>query len=567
MTAPTGTPTATSPKRSRREPGILGGVMRLATPFVILLLVLSAPLEAADKEWPQAQKAFKDKFKLDGLEKPGVRSQLRAKKYDAIKIVRKCPDARGVDLLIKYHKKQLGFIGDLDGQWAKRYEAWKKAEPTMRKVLEAKSKKSTNGQISVTPAEKAWIDEPAKLATLRREISNEEEIADSMRMAMAKIANNVEGKERASAVASIAKAIKKGAKEDEREFIRLLGYIDGDEATQILETHAKNISPFVSQPALEALGRQQNPRSIDTLLGRLDDPRWQLRVAALKGLSFYRDPRVVDALLERLPNEDGVLKRHYYTALARILGESLAATDEAWISFWKSNKDDLLKRWASKDRSGPVREDLPPVEIKSEGNSGGTSFYGLRTESKHIIFVIDISGSMGEQGGKNEQGHFRVDVAKRELSNAIKTLRAEDGDERGEASFNVVAYSADVVVYKTGKMMPATMKEKEKAFKWIDELEANGATNISDALEQAFDIINTRKAKKQFEKGADTIFLMTDGKPTAGKVMDPVLIREMVKKMNRERQITIHTIGVGDGHDASFLKALATENNGEYLAR
>ena len=544
---------------------------RATAPILLILLLLplaASPLEAANEDWPAYQKAFKDSFEIDGLDKPGIRSKLRGKKRDAVQELRRCADARGVDLLLWAHKKQLGFIEDLEKQWAERHEVWKKAEPAMRKALEAKQQAVGPGKpISVTPSEKAWIDEPAKLATLRQEISNEEEIGQYMRRAMAKIAASVEGKERGRAVASIGKAAKRGAKEHEREFIRLLGYIPGDEARELLEEHAKDISPFVSQPALTALGRQQDPRSIDTLLGRLDDPRWQLRVAALKGLSFYREPRVVDALIARLPGEDGVLKRHYYTALARILGENLAATDEAWVSFWKANKADLVKRWSEKDRSGPVEDDLPAVQIKSEGNAGGTSFYGLRTESKHIIFVIDISGSMGEQGGKDEHGHFRVDVAKRELMNAIKPLRAEDGDARGEASFNIVAYHADVEVYKTGKMMPASKREKEKAFEWIEKLEANGATNISDALEQAFEIINTRKAKKQFEKGADTIFLMTDGKPTAGKIMDPMLIREMVKKMNRERQITIHTIGVGDGHDANFLRGLASENNGEYLAR
>lgn len=542
--------------------------MRITTTALTFLLLLCAPLAVAGDDWPALHKAFKNAWEIGGLEKPGIRSRLRGKKRAAVKGLRKATDVRAVTVLLSAHKKQLRFMGDLESQWAKRHETWKKAEPSMRKALEAKQKAVGPGKpISVTPGEKAWIDEPAKLATLRREISNEEEIAEYVRQGMAKVANNLEGKPRAAAVAAINKAAKSGAKAAEREFIRLLGYIQGDEATAALEAHAKNISPFVAQPALEALGRQQCPRSIDTLLARLDDPRWQLRVAALKGLSFFKDARVVEALLERLPNEDGVLKRHYYTALARILGESLAATDEAWISFWKSNKDDLLKRWATKEATGPIQDDLPAVQIKSEGNSGGTSFYGLQTESKHIIFVIDISGSMGEMGGKNEHGHFRVDVAKRELANAIKTLRAEDGDDRGEASFNVVAYSAEVQVYKTGKMIAATKKEKEKVFAWIDKLEANGATNISDAIEQAFDIINTRKAKKQFEKGADTIFVMTDGKPTAGKIMDPVLIREMVKKMNRERQITIHTIGVGDGHDVGFLQALASENNGEYLAR
>ena len=72
---------------------------------------------------------------------------------------------------------------------------------------------------------------------------------------------------------------------------------------------------------------------------------------------------------------------------------------------------------------------------------------------------------------------------------------------------------------------------------------------------------------KNFSKGADTIFLMTDGSPNMGKFADPELILHEVKELNRTRKITIHTIGVGEGHNAPFLRSLAAQNNGQYLAR
>ena len=56
-------------------------------------------------------------------------------------------------------------------------------------------------------------------------------------------------------------------------------------------------------------------------------------------------------------------------------------------------------------------DDPPPIMVSKSGHTGSTSFYGLKTDSKHIIFVIDVSGSMGEQGGVDEQGKFRVDIA------------------------------------------------------------------------------------------------------------------------------------------------------------
>jgi uncharacterized protein YegL len=544
--------------------------------FLAVLFLASAsivgfqadPADGANDEWAKHAKAFKAKFEIGGLEHPGKRGNLRGKKRSAIEALRKTKDGRAVATLLKAHKKQLKFIAELEAQWVARMRAWTKAAPGMRKVFAERQKRAGPGKgIPMNVNERAWNTEMPKLKSLRRDIADEEGLAETMRKAMARVINTVDGAEKTKAFGLLLKAVDKGQKPEEREFLWVLGLVEGDDATETLERLAKDISPFVAQAALEGLGRQQCPRSIDTLLARLDDPRWQLRVAALRGLSYFRDARIVDKLLERLPTEDGVLKRHYYTALARILAKDLAATDEAWTSYWKDNKAEILKRWATKDRSGPVQEELAPAAIKSAGTAGGTSFYGLRTESKHIIFIIDVSGSMGEVGGKNEQGHYRVDVAKRELANAIRTLRAEDGDARGAASFNIVAFAAEVDVYRTGKMVDATAKEKDKAFKWIEGLKADGGTATSDALEHAFEIIKTRKALKQFEKGADTIFLMTDGKPSLGKIIEPLLIREMVKKMNRERQITINTIGVGDGHDADFLKGLASENNGEYLAR
>jgi len=525
---------------------------------------------AEHEEWPQLLQAFKDTWKIDGLEESGIRSKLRAEKRAAVKGLRASHDARAVPVLLGAHKKQQKFIEDLERVWAGRQDAWDKVRPEMDRIIDEAAKAQgvpPGGNVLLPAPVVAWVKEKDALESLRRDIASEEEIADYTRKAMARVCNTVDGKERSTALAPLLKAAGRGQKQEQREFIRLLGYVEGDEATEALEKLAADMQPFVAATALEALGRQQAPRSIDTLLTRLEDPRWQLRVAALEGLSFFKDARVVDALLGRLDAEDGVLRRHYFTALGRILNETLPATTEAWSSWWKANREDVVKRWAEKRESGPVVDELPTVMVKSESNSGSTSFYGLKTESKHIIFVIDISGSMGEVGGKNDQGQMRIDVVKRELTNAIKSLQAEDGDERGAASFNIVAYAADVQVFKEGKMIDATKSNKEKAFAWIEKLEAVGATNIYDAIEQAFGIINTRREMKQFEKGADTIFLMTDGKPNRGKVTDPVLIREEVRKLNRERKLTIHTIGVGEGHDAGFLKALAAENNGEYLAR
>ena len=74
--------------------------------------------------------------------------------------------------------------------------------------------------------------------------------------------------------------------------------------------------------------------------------------------------------------------------------------------------------------------------------------------------------------------------------------------------------------------------------------------------------------------GADTIFLMTDGRPNTGRIEKPEDILAELKKVNRLRKLTIHTICVGeippggptpDSPDPVFLKKIADQNNGDFV--
>jgi Mg-chelatase subunit ChlD len=85
----------------------------------------------------------------------------------------------------------------------------------------------------------------------------------------------------------------------------------------------------------------------------------------------------------------------------------------------------------------------------------------------------------------------------------------------------------------------------------VQKLAPRGQTNLFDALELAFS-----------HKEADTIYLLSDGDPTNGRVIDPDDILREIRKMNRLRQIVIHTISFGSSR---FMRALAAENGGQYV--
>jgi hypothetical protein len=138
-----------------------------------------------------------------------------------------------------------------------------------------------------------------------------------------------------------------------------------------------------------------------------------------------------------------------------------------------------------------------------------------------------------------------MDITKRELIKCI------DGLEEG-ALFNILIFSGDVSAWLDDGVASSSGEAREAAKEWVNRLGAFGATNLYDAVELAFE-----------DPDVDTIFLLSDGEPTAGAVVDPYLIRDEVKRMNEHRGIVIHSIAVGES--LQVLRWLAEDSGGNYV--
>ncbi|MHC5011015.1 MAG: HEAT repeat domain-containing protein [Planctomycetota bacterium] len=542
----------------------------LLSAFVIAVVLPAGSATAESENWTDQLKEFKAKFKTKNA---------FSERRSAVAALAKVADGRAVAELLKAMKTQERYAEKLRKEWQAEEDAWReKTERLEKRVEERRERARERGEdtISVNDEEAEWLGaqgregkmyaEKRRIEQLYKNVLEEEKLVEYILRSVARVLNSVEGEERTRAARKAASEAQKAKADRKPMFIRMFAFVKGEAATDALIDFAGETKPEIVIAALEALGRQNTERGMNVLIERLEDPRWQIRAAAIQGLSFYHDARAVDALIARVKKEEGVLQRHFFTALARIVQEQVPGTVEAWDSWWTANKEDMIERWKRLPQGEPIEGDPPDIPVDT--SLGSTSFYGIRTNSKHIIFVVDVSGSMGEQGGKNEQGLERIDVARKELKAAINTLTAEDEDDMGAASFNIVIFSTYIEVYKPGKMVVATRKAKEKAMDWIDEkVVATSQTNIFDAVEQAFNVISATSDSRNLSKGADTMFLMTDGFPNRGRFSDPELILVEVKQMNRTRKITIHTIGVGDNHHAPFLRQLAAQNNGQYIAR
>jgi Ca-activated chloride channel family protein len=164
-----------------------------------------------------------------------------------------------------------------------------------------------------------------------------------------------------------------------------------------------------------------------------------------------------------------------------------------------------------------------------------------RRVPRDVAFVIDTSGSM--KGDKVEQ-------VKKALKFCLEKLDRKD-------RFAIVQFSTMAQTF-SGGWSDATDGNVQKARAWVDRFEANGGTNISEALD------------KTFALGAEdgrlaTLMFLTDGRPTVD-ITDTEALMKTVKD-NNKRNLRIFTFGVGDDVNTHLLDRMSGESGGvtEYV--
>jgi Mg-chelatase subunit ChlD len=198
-------------------------------------------------------------------------------------------------------------------------------------------------------------------------------------------------------------------------------------------------------------------------------------------------------------------------------------------------------------------------------------FFDLQVESDRVLFVLDFSGSMAEpvelQGGSTAapggDKATKAELVVRELKKLVMSL--PDG-----ARVNFVVFSDDVRIWRKDGDRPALVLLDDEARddilgSFLDGLRPQGPTNLHDALEQALGFGGRGLYDKYYAAGFDTLYVISDGAPTAGKIVDKEEIRRRVREANQLRKIAIHCVTFGDKNDTDFLKPMAEENGGRHI--
>ncbi len=326
--------------------------------------------------------------------------------------------------------------------------------------------------------------------------------------------------------------------------LETIGRIRGADAEWLerLSGYARHADLALRNAALEALGATGDERWCPVLMQALEHESWSTRLVAARGIERVRSRQGVWALVLRLEKETGRMALELSQILFRLTGQPFGTNARAWAEWWRDQghaRDPV-------DVGAVERIEREAEARRLRERTRGT-FYGLYVTSQRVIFVIDVSGSMREPtSGRyaGEAGEPRIERAKKEL------LQALDGLTR-PALFNIVTFNFGVASWAK-KSEAATDESLADAKEFVQRLGAEGGTDLYGALCRALT-----------DPDVDTVYVLSDGEPTAGELIDPLAIREAVAEKNRHRRIVLHGIAIGGS--LALLEWLAKDSGGTYV--
>ncbi len=154
---------------------------------------------------------------------------------------------------------------------------------------------------------------------------------------------------------------------------------------------------------------------------------------------------------------------------------------------------------------------------------------------RDLTLVVDISGSMSGE---------KIDQAKSALRQALDALRPRD-------RFRLIAFSTAVRQFREGFTV-ATASDVAEARRFVDELQANGGTNLEGAIHAAL-------SEPGDPERPATVMLMTDGIPSVGEQAPERLAANAAAQIGRAR---IFTVGLGHDVNTYLLDRLAVDGHG-----
>ena len=185
---------------------------------------------------------------------------------------------------------------------------------------------------------------------------------------------------------------------------------------------------------------------------------------------------------------------------------------------------------------------VPEIPVYVPVAYADSGFNSYKYKPNHLIFIIDISGSMRDSG--------KLNYLKKSIKELTSLIRPGD-------YITLITYTNKVrVVFENLSGL-----ERHAIDRAIDTLKAGGGSNGSQSLLVAYDL-----AKKHFiQNGNNQVFIATDGLLNSSKLSNEDLYK-LASKAYRQDKIILSSIGFGQDLKAiDFLQKLAKHGHGNFI--
>ncbi len=345
--------------------------------------------------------------------------------------------------------------------------------------------------------------------------------------------------------------------------LKLLGSSPRDEAHAVLIETLDHPDPHVAMVAMDTIGEFEIEAAVNDLAMQIKRPAFEdqyaFRFALVRAFARLRCPQSIEWLQRLSDHLQGQLHHEIATRLANVDLRDFDGDRKSYANYREQHRDGELigplglrakpitpvQPASAITRNGLGKLQLQDAPSESQGKLRLTKgkYYGIDLDAGRLLFIIDRSGSMREPA----YHETRLQSAKRELIGALEKLTPE-------TEFAIMLFDTEVQSWRN-ELLPATEENRRKAIQFVKQITWGNRTNTHGVLSEAL----------QFDDQLEAVFMLTDGHPTAGAILQPkAIIRDIVGR-NRMRHLKFNTIGIGVNPTTSdFLKTLANETGGEY---
>ncbi|MDP6537925.1 MAG: HEAT repeat domain-containing protein [Planctomycetota bacterium] len=307
-------------------------------------------------------------------------------------------------------------------------------------------------------------------------------------------------------------------------------YSTGEEWEEHVERARRSRDYALRMGAAIALERLGSARAIEALHSMLDDASHLVRGEVIECLARIGGVESVAALVGALEGETLRLERRICDGLEALTGLSLGSSGKRWRSWWAAEGATFVLPGAGE--LAAKREERARRSVLE--NRTVAAFYGISIDSDRICFVLDTSGSMG--GSK-------LELLREEMNRTL--ARMSDGGR-----FNLVYFADRARKWKSG-LQELDDASRSSARRSLASRRAAGATALFNGLAEGLEDIEV-----------DTIILLSDGMPSAGRFVGSEQILDEVRRRNALRGVVIHAVSLGGR--SSLLHRLAEQTGGVY---